>query len=342
MGIPSQAGPDMKTVGALAAALVLIAAPAAPQTQMIVVTGLGGDDAHRQRFHQWASLMVEAARERIGMPKANVHYLGPRPETDPQLIDAKSTKENIVQLLDSLANEMEAAAQLFILLIGHGSSQGDDARFSLPGPDMSDHDFANALGKFPSQEIVFVNTASASGGFIKTLSAPNRTIVTATKSPFERNATLFGQYFVEAFARDGADVDKDERVSVYEAFDYARREVSRLYEQENRLLTEHALLDDNGDGEGSSELDPVDGDGALARRAFLRDVAETVVIANTDDPELAALLTTRRELQNQIADLRSKSEQLDRAAYERELERLLLELARTSQAIRAREKEKQP
>ena len=208
---------------------------------------------------------------------------------------------------------------------------------------MTDRDFANALVKFPTQSIVVINTASASGGFIKTLSAPNRTIITATKSSYERNATLFGKYFVEAFAQDGADVDKDDQVSVSEAFDYARREVVRLYEQENRLLTEHALLDDNGDGAGSDELDPMNGDGALARRLFLRSTAEAAAaIASTDDPELAALLTKQRDLQNQIAELRSRSDQIEPAEYEKELERLLLELARTSQAVRAREKEKQP
>jgi hypothetical protein len=90
---------------------------------------------------------------------------------------------------------------------------------------------------------VLVNTASASGDFVPVLSGPNRVLVTATKTGFERNETIFGEFFVDAFASDGADTDKDNRVSVLEAFTYARREVTRRYEDSNRLLTEHALLE---------------------------------------------------------------------------------------------------
>ena len=154
---------------------------------------------------------------------------------------------------------------VFILLIGHGGSQAGESRFNLPGPDMTAADFAPLLAALSRQQVVFVNTASASGDFVKALSAKGRTIVTATKSAMERNQTEFPSYFVQAFSEEGADADKDQRVSVLEAFTYARREVERFYEKGHLLVTEHAVLDDNGDGTGSATPDPATGDGALAR-----------------------------------------------------------------------------
>src|SRR5690606_37660771 len=150
---------------------------------------------------------------------------------------------------------------VFVLLIGHGSAQPGAARVNLPGPDPTAEDYARMLAPFTTQRIAFIVAASASGGFIGPLSGPNRVVVTATRSAHERNETIFGRYFVQAYADDVADVDKDGRVSVLEAFEYATRKTARFYESQNRLRTEHALLDDNGDGKGSQEPDPRAGDG---------------------------------------------------------------------------------
>jgi hypothetical protein len=227
---------------------------------------LGGDAAHGDRFHQWAKTLVAAAQEKLGVARENISYLAERPERDPSLIDGRSTKENVEKHIVELSAHAERGANVVIFLIGHGSYQGDVAKFNLPGADMSAEDFAAPLSRFENQQLVFVNTASASGDFIPALSGPGRVVVAATKSSFERNETVFCEYLVRAFAEDVADVDKDGRVSLLEAVSYAMQEVNRFYESQSRLLTEHAVLDDNGDGVGSSEPDPETGDGALAGR----------------------------------------------------------------------------
>jgi hypothetical protein len=331
----------MKPLAALSLSLLAVTQPAMPQTHIVIVSGLGGDEAHREKFHHWATTFIDAALERFAVPEANITYLAERESLDPGRITARSTKENVQGALTELAAGLGPGEGVLILLIGHGSYQGDESRLSLPGPDMSARDFASVLDRFTSQRVVLVNTASASGDFIKQLSAPGRTIVTATKSPFERNETVFCQYFVQAFSEDVADVNKDERVSILEAFNYARLELRRAYESDDRLLTEHAQLDDNGDGEGSAEPDPNLADGALAR-AFVLEGADPTSAAATEDPELAALRSQQRELQQAIADLRARKEEQDPEVYERELERLLLELARVSRTIREREKGNEP
>ena len=135
---------------------------------------------------------------------------------------------------------------------------------------------------------------------------------------------------------EGADADKDERVSLLEAFSYARLEVERLYSRDNRLLTEHALLDDDGDGEGSMEPGLDAGDGRLASRFFLAAERPAVTEQAAGDPELAALLEQKRSLENAVADLSARKDDMDPGAYETELEALLLELAYTNRAIRER------
>ncbi len=326
----------MRSAAAALLTLLLCPPSVSAQTHLLIVNGLGGDDLHRERFHNWATAMIDAAVNRFGVADSDVVYLAESVERDPERIDGRSTKENVETALRDLAGRVRADDEILMLLIGHGSYQGAESRFSLPGPDMTPQDFATALGWFPTQSIAFVNTASASGDFVEALSGERRTIVTATRSPFERNETVFCHYFVEAFTADVADVNHDQRLSVLEAFEYARHEVTRYYESENRLLTEHAVLDDNGDGEGSSEPDPAASDGSVAALFLLDATANIVAEVAEEDPELAALYERQRMLQDSLAVLRSSREEMELAAYEVELERLLLDLAQTAQAIRER------
>jgi hypothetical protein len=149
---------------------------------------------------------------------------------------------------------------------------------------------------------------------------------------------------VDAFTGNGADADKDQRVSLLEAFEYARREVQRFYEQDRRLLTEHAVLDDNGDGVGSSDPSPDAGDGAVARTLFLGTGGEETSAAaprgREADPRLAALRQERRDVERTLEALKARKERTPRGQYEEELERLLVELALKDEAIREREAER--
>lgn len=322
-------------IGLVAAVLLTAMPQGGGETHLIIVTGLGGEPRYSESFHEWATSLVTTARESWGLPGRNIAYLGERPEVDPGRISGRSTRNRIESVLDSLAGIMRPADQLFIVLIGHGSVRNGESRFNLPGPDMTASDFARLLDRFTSQRVVFVNTSSASGGFVEALSGDNRTIVTATRSGRERNETLFGRYFVEAYADDTADTDKNGRVSVLEAFDYARREVARVYESENLLLTEHALLDDNGDGLGSAEPDVQGADGSIAASLYLAGPGSLATPADRPaDPRLAALYTERDDLERRIADLRQRKAELEADVYERQLEELLVELALKTREIR--------
>jgi len=329
-------GTRLRILTALLLVLSLCPPRANAQPHLLIVSGLGGDHLHRERFHGWAAAMFDAATSRFGIPDSNVIYLAESVERDPERIHGRSTKENIESALSAMSAKARPDDKILILLIGHGSYQGDESKFSLPGPDMTPQDFAAALAGFPTQHVALVNTASASGDFVGVLSGDRRTIVTATRSPFERNETVFGQYFVEAFSENVADVDHDERVSMLEAFEYARREVERFYEGENRLQTEHAVLDDNGDGEGSSEPDPATSDGRLAATFSFDASASFVAEVAGGDPELAELYRRQRLLQDSLAVLRTRRDEMEQTTYETTLEQLLLDLSRVALEIRER------
>ncbi len=309
----------------------------AQQTHLVVISGASGAAEFRERFHQWGLTVVRAAVDKHGLDPADVIWLAERPEMD-QLIDGPSRREDIEAALGELSERTGPDDAVMIVLIGHGTSSGGDSRFNVPGRDLSATDFAFLVERFGTRNVVFVNTASASGAFISEMSGPNRTVITATRSPREGNATRFAGFFADAFAGEVADTDKDERVSVLEAFAYARREVERSFEEDGLLATEHALLDDNGDGVGSGFEEEGDLDGALARTVFLSRGGGRVTDAEiAADPELAALYRQRQELEEQIAALTALRDTMQAEQYEAELEGLLVELTLTTRAIRERE-----
>lgn len=305
------------------------ATPAIAQdTHVIVITGVGGDEEHTAQFHKWASAMIDVAAKRGGVADQNIVYLSEKPELDPARIKGRSTRENVQKAFGDLSMRAQPNDEVFVMLIGHGSFDGKVAAFNLPGPDLTADDFARLLAKIPAQRIVFVNTASSSGGFLAALAGPGRTIVTATKTGGERNETRFPAYFVEAFDNNVADADRNGRVSIAEAFEYARTKVTAAYQKEGIILTEHAALDDGRDGKFAATL-------------FLEsEKARAAATASVADPALRALLEEQRKLEDEVAALRLRKDSMDPKEYDQQLEKLLTDLAVKARAIREREGKK--
>jgi hypothetical protein len=314
------------------------AAAQSGHARVLIVTGVAGEPQYADVFFKQATTMIDALKTRFGVPDSDIVYLAETPSRDATRIKAASTTENIVRELTALGAKSKTGDVLFVMLIGHGSGDGTVTRFNVPGPDITDGDFARVLDGITAPFVAVVNAASASGGFVARLSGPNRVIVTATKSDMEKNQTRFADYFIQAYASDVADADKDGRVSVLEAFDYARREVVRAYEGENHLLTEHAQLDDNGDHKGTAAPDAKSADGGLARRVFLGGTAGSVAAvahaAASNDPRVAALEREKDALEARIDSLRRRKTAMDSTAYEKALEDLLVQLAEKNKAIR--------
>jgi hypothetical protein len=303
---------------------------AQPATHVLVVSGLGGEASYRRDLVTWGTSLATAAKT-LGVPSGNVMQLVGDSSQAPRL--PRATRERVLATLQDLTRRSRPGDIVFIFLAGHGSHEGAESRINLPGPDLTAADLAVALEPLNDRRVVVVNSTSASGDFLPALSRNGRVVITATKSPFERNATRFGGQFVAALAADGADADKDGRVSMLEAFLYARRETGRIYESDNRLLTEHAVLDDNGDKQGSAAPGAEGEDGALARSLFL-GIAQARVVSS--DSAGIRIEREAREIEASINALRARKATMKEEEYQTQLESLLVELALRNEALRAR------
>jgi len=220
---------------------------------------------------------------------------------------------------------------LVVMLIGHGSYDGYDYKINLPGPDLSAAELATLLNRIPASRQLVVNMTSASGGSIEFLRKPDRVVISATKTGTEKNATVFARYWAEALHDPAADSDKNEVISALEAFRYAEKKTVGFYEQQNRLATEHAVLEDTGKGEPVRAPSPENGEGMLAAAFPLLRIGATAAAAK--DPAKLKLLAKKEELEQQIDKLKYEKAALPPGEYKKQLAALLLELARTQEEL---------
>jgi hypothetical protein len=306
---------------ALAVALAVPAPGApAPRGTVILVVGAAGEDAFATNFLRQADLWERACAQ----GQCRCITLGLAPLASPG--DYDRLKETLA------AQPKDGLDALWLVLIGHGTFDGKQAKFNLRGPDVSADELALWLRPF-RRPLVVINTASCSAPFLNLLSATNRVIITATRSGHEQNYTRFGQYLAQALTDPAADLDKDGQVSLLEAFLTASHQAAEFYKVQGRLLTEHALLDDNGDGLGTPAdwfrgLRPVKKpkdnaglDGLVAQRFCL--------VPTQSERKLTPEQRARRDtLERAVLLLREKKGQMNEPDYYRQLEQLLLPLAR--------------
>ena len=306
-----------RALSTLASVVVLSGFSAVPvmsqQTHVLIITGLSAEPQYKAAFLKVAATLADSARSRWKVADSSLVVLGEDPADDRKHLTGKSTREEVAQAFLKMSKRVAPGDVLLVFLNGHGAGEGPKSRVNLPGPDPTAADYAVWVSGFARQTIVFVNAASGSGDFLPVLAGRNRIIVAATKTAIERNETVFALPFVRGLTGTEADADKDGRVSVFEAFDFAKKEVARAYEADKKMLTEHAILSDT----------------ALARRvSFGAPVGGA-------DPRIAALVAERQALESKVADLRATKATTDSTVYAAHLEKLLLELAEKSQAIRA-------
>jgi hypothetical protein len=288
-------------------------------TFYLTVAGIGGEPDYEQRFTSQAQEIDKLVK--AGGPDANVTTLS----------GAQATKAQIQNALTQISKQAKPADAFVLMLIGHGSFDGYDYKINLPGPDLSAVELGSLLDRIPATRQLVVNMTSASGGSRAALEKPNRVIITATKSGSEKNATVFARYWVEALRDTAADTDKNETVSALEAFTYAEAKTSQFYETQKRLATEHPMLEDTGSGDGARKPSAENGEGLKASQFGLLRIGESQIAANT--PEKKALLDKRDELERQIDLLKYQKAAMPVDQYKKELQALLLDLAKTQAEI---------
>ena len=302
----------------------------------LIVTGASGGDAYAQKYAKWRASFVDTLRGKFHYEPQRLIVLADvaaRPgsgQADQGVLPA--TRENVRAALTDLRKRMTKDDQLLVLLIGHGTSlDGDEAKFNLVGPDLSAGEWSELLRPLPGR-LVFVNTTAASFPFLRKLAAKGHLVLTATDTAAQQFETVFAEFFIKAFDDPAADLDRNNRVSMWEAFTYASAGVRQWFEQKGQLPTERPLLDDTGAGVGREAQNPGT-DGAIARVTYLEpDVALTLPA----DTALAGLMRRRAELETLLEELKARKESAPPDQYDADLEKLLVEIARLSVQIRAK------
>jgi hypothetical protein len=294
----------------------------------VVVTGASGGDDYARKYDTLRVSFVSTLKEKFGFEPSHLAVLADHESAGVLL----ATRANVQHVLSDLRQRMTKDDLLFVLLIGHGTSaNGEDAKFNLVGPDLSASEWNDLVKPIPGR-LVFVDTSGASFPFMQKLAGRGRVVLTATDSAAQQFETVFPEFFIKAFEDPAADLDKDGRVSLWEAFSYASAGVRQWFDQHGQLPTERPLLDDDGDGVGREAQNP-GSDGALARAVYLEPDAASAVEGGAT---LTVLQKAKADLERRIEELKARKSAMAPDAYDAELERLLLELARVSQQIRTK------
>jgi hypothetical protein len=319
--------PLMFFVAFVSFVLIFVASSSAlaAERYAVVVTGASGGDNYATKYDSWRTTFVNLLRG-FNYPDDHIVVLAEREEGTVR----KATRENVRAALTDLRRRTEKDDVVVLLLIGHGTSgDSEEAKFNLVGPDLSADEWAALVRPIPGR-VVFIDTTAGSFPFLKKIAGKNRVVITATDNAAQQFETVFPEFLVKAFGEEGADQDKNGKVSVWEAFQYASAHVRDWFTDRGQLATERPLLDDTGTGIGR-EFDTPGPDGTVALVTYLAPEAPP---ANTGNSELDALLRHRAELQMRLEQLKARKPNMTSDDYDAELERILLELARIDRQVR--------
>ena len=294
-------------------------APVDPNKFAVIINGASGEAAYAKQFEQWTNELSSVLSERFGFDSRQIKVLR----------EKQATAEEVKRTFATLKTQLNTNNILFVFLIGHGSYDGKESKFNLVGPDLSASEYNVLLSPLPTRRVVIFNMSSASGEFVKSLAAKGRIVVTATRNGQETNATRFAGFFIAALNATDADTDQDGHTSVLEAFVYANRLTADFYNRAGRLASEHALLDDNGDGVGHEKIEA--GEGLLARATYLDSLSGDEAATNV---ATAKLFKERTRLEGEIEQLIARKGSMPEAEYEATLERLFIELAKVNRSIK--------
>lgn len=296
-----------------------------PPSTLCIVVGASGESDYGAMFHDWGSSWLKSSEglSPVWIGEGRINGLE---QTEQRPAD----RDQLRQWIESVES-VEKAGTYWLVLMGHGTYDGKEAKFNLRGADVSSTELGNWL-KGSKHRWVIAVCASSSGPFLSALAGRDRVVITATKSGSETNFSRFGGFFAESMRDLTSDLDHDESIAVLEAFIAASRKTERYYQEQKLLATEHPIIDDNGDGKGTSAefyrgLRPIKRsekglvDGELARHIWLTEPNDTKSLTESDRIKV-------QRIEKQIDALREKKATMPEDAYYIDLEKLLLELAR--------------
>ena len=279
---------------------------------LLIVVGEPGNALYQDEFRRQAKVWQDLAAK--AKMDANTIGLGDEPADG----DRPSLEKAIADL-------PKTGGDLWLVWIGHGTFDGRSAKFNLRGPDIEATSIEELLKPF-QRRLIILNLFSASGQFVAPLAGKDRVIVSAGRGG-ERNYSRLGEKLADSLNSADADLDLDGSLSLLEAILHASAATKAFYDDAQRVVSEHAVIDDNGDGRGTGtdkfkglRADVATSDGALAREIhFLGDSA---------DPLSPEAREERTKMEAEIEALRQRKKDLKEDDYYAELEKLMRRMAK--------------
>lgn len=288
--------------GALIALLAIFGvATAQAASYVLVVSGLGGEPQYEQRFRDQAEVIAEAAKTAGGTEVA-------------VLAGEQANRDAVRKHLRELAQKTKPEDRVTVVLLGHGSFDGEEYRFNLPGPDITGSELGALFDQLRARDQLIVNATSSSGAVADRWKRNGRVVITATKSGGERTATRFGEFWKQAVTSPEADINKDEIVSAAEAFEFATRRIADAFKADASLATEHARMEGSG-----------------ADKFVIARFGEGALVST--DPEVNALYAQRTNLENELNAIKDRRRSLPEDAYYDQLEAVLVKIAKLQREI---------
>jgi hypothetical protein len=285
----------------------------------VTIAGLGGEPDYEQRFTATAKDLERILKTSGG----DIQVV--------TLTGASATRAHVEETLGGVARRAKTEDDFVLVLIGHGSYDGSEYKFNLPGPDVSASELAALCDKIPAKRQLIVNTTSASGGSIAPLAKPARAVIAATKTGTEKNATVFARYWVEALRDPTADTNKNDAISALEAFQYATNKTAAFYDSQKRLATEHAVFDDTGKNDPVRAPSTESGEGLFLSNFTLVRFGDAQKAFS--DPAKRGLLAKKEELEQKIDSLKYQKAAMAEDDYKQQLTAALVELAHVQQEL---------
>ncbi len=120
-----------------------------------MISGLGGEPQFEERFQEWSQGVAKASATATG-DAARVHRLS----------GSEASREAIEQQLRKVAEQLKAGDQFVLVLLGHGSFDGNEYRFNIPGPDITGSQMLALLDRIPDSVAQLLVVATSTSGAV--------------------------------------------------------------------------------------------------------------------------------------------------------------------------------
>ncbi|HEY1376806.1 MAG TPA: hypothetical protein VGF55_08420 [Gemmataceae bacterium] len=229
--------------------------PAPRQRHALILCGHPGDAEHVKAFADTVRKLGDGLAKTVGIPPERQHVVfGADPPKDLPTATGPATREAVAEAVAAVRKKLAPEDGLWVIVLGHSHHDGRQMWWNLPGPDLSAAEFGKLFADLDCREQVFVMTTSLSGYFVKPLAKRDRVVIAATEADAETNETTFPAVFAQVLGAGlnpaEHDFDKDGKLTLFDLYVAVAKEIAENYASAEQLATEHAQLDDDGDGVG--------------------------------------------------------------------------------------------